>query len=226
MGGPVAITLRTRGGREYRASGWTNATPWMFNNPLFFADDPEHVGALVKNFEAALKSPKAERGWYERHNHLAPYGYGLIVADLKTRTLLGRQGYTAFGTTGTVFLWDENPHTPKPGGALDRLLGFVRRGWVSEVRKVRGREKDGRWRWVRDTGAWDEARVRSVAGRPLAAGEARTFHYAPAGWKVRNYDEGATGFVRMREDVKALGFKLTPYENRLWREYLTRLDGE
>lgn len=218
MGGTVAITLRTARGKEYRVSDWTNATPWMFNNPPFFENDRGHVTTLTRRFGKTLRTPRRDLSYTDLGRHLAPRSYGLIVADLKAKTLLDCQGYTSFFQMYSVHLWDEDPARPLPGGPLERLLGFVRRGWVAGV----DRYDPGAGGWGEDgSGAWTEKRIRvELAGRRAReAGDFR-FRFEPPGWTYTRYPEDADGFTRMRADVKALGFELTRYENALWHKYI------
>lgn len=98
MGGSVSVTIREPNGQEHRMLRWTNSMPWAINSVRMLSEkpDPAHLAQYLKN-----------RNEWDEEGHLAPDGYGLVVVDFVTHTLLSHQGYTTFGRRPAVHLGND-----------------------------------------------------------------------------------------------------------------------
>lgn len=114
MGGSVALTIRfsseqhgsppgllARG--EYRGSCHTNVLPDGLWDVPFYVDldtSRKHaetwLDAILENRRA---NPEAEAMW-GKHNMLAPIGYGIVIIDYVTSTLISAQGYSSPARVG------------------------------------------------------------------------------------------------------------------------------
>jgi len=96
MGGFIALAVRYSDGQEYRGSCWTNVLPdGLFGHGFYLEDESEaHTRKWLDNI---LKERREDReleemwgGW----NKLAPDGYGIVLVDYKTGTVISANGYT------------------------------------------------------------------------------------------------------------------------------------
>jgi len=97
MGGPIALTIRFDVGDEYRGSCWTNVLPeGLFDAPFYDPDKSKaHAKAWLKKLLARRSKSKDLEEMWGGHDMLAPLGYGLVVVDYVTSTLVSGQGYTS-----------------------------------------------------------------------------------------------------------------------------------
>jgi hypothetical protein len=96
MGGSIALTVRFDKKREYRGSCWTNTLPFGMWAPPFYdpATSKRHVSRWLGTLLAHRKrDPVLEKMWGS-WNKLAPRGYGLLVVDYVTSTIISAQGYS------------------------------------------------------------------------------------------------------------------------------------
>jgi len=103
MGGTIAWTTRLPDGAELRMHRWTNAMPWAVVNLGLLNLEERHLDAMHSQWKEMRADYEAHKddGEYEFHmtsayfpgGGLAPAGYGLLVIDCKTRTILHSQGY-------------------------------------------------------------------------------------------------------------------------------------
>lgn len=97
MGGSIALTMRFSDATEWRGSCHTNALPLgLFDAPFYDPTIGEHharkwLDSILENRRA---EPQLEKNWGGWHK-LAPEGYGLIVVDYLSDTLISHQGYSA-----------------------------------------------------------------------------------------------------------------------------------
>lgn len=97
MGGIIALTVRWAPGDEYRGSCWTNILPeGLWDTPFYIDLDTSkrHTKTWVQSVvENRRLKPGLEEMW-GGHNMLAPLGYGLVVVDYVTSTLIAANGYS------------------------------------------------------------------------------------------------------------------------------------
>lgn len=97
MGGKVALTVRASETEEYRGSCWTNLLPLGLFAPDFYVDlesSRRHAWAWVQELlEHRRLTPSLERMW-GGHGMCAPVGYGIVLVDYVTSTLVSAQGYS------------------------------------------------------------------------------------------------------------------------------------
>jgi hypothetical protein len=96
MGGSIALTIRWSASRDYRGSCWTNILPdglWAapFYDP---ARSQRHAWTwLSRVLRSRSKDPQLEAMW-GGHNKLAPLGYGIVIIDYVSSSLISAQGYS------------------------------------------------------------------------------------------------------------------------------------
>lgn len=229
MGGTVGFTLRLPDGTEHRGTTYTNWTPFSVNNPSLFECDPEHLKGMVD-----LMQRYHDKFPHDRNPYLAPYGYGLIVVDCQKKCLYHRQGYTDYGAIRGFDLCDANPAKYEPGSSLGRLLGVVDRGWCFQIDKWYRPRSQGVTGWFKWRGPTvtdkQKAAITDLIKTRLAGKHSSCpsfkFYFSPPEWSIRRFADSAAGLREMRQAVKLLGFKYTPYESALWRKYIKRYGDE
>lgn len=98
MGGRVALTVRASEAEQWRGSCWTNALPDGLFAAEFYVDlesSRRHAWDFVQRLLAARRDePRIEELW-GGHGMCAPTGYGIVVVDYVSSTLVSAQGYCA-----------------------------------------------------------------------------------------------------------------------------------
>lgn len=98
MGGSVALTIRFSPEKQYRGSCWTNVLPEGLWAAPFYIDldtSRKHTEQWLENLlEHRRRDPELEEMW-GGHDTLAPLGYGLVIIDYVTSTLISAQGYSS-----------------------------------------------------------------------------------------------------------------------------------
>lgn len=87
MGGSLKVVVRETDGAIHSMQRWTNNLTWWLHRPSFI-NRPELV--MQEYIEAKSQSP-----YYQENDTLSPSGYGLVVIDLKSKTILTHQNYTS-----------------------------------------------------------------------------------------------------------------------------------
>lgn len=236
MGGSVAVTIREPNGTEHRMCRWTNTLPWGINNVKMLAaePDPEHLADYLKEWQAMradyLKNKDTGNFEYNMTDCYAPYpllapmGYGLVLVDFKTHTLITKQGYAGFNTLAAVTMWGEWATRGK-GGALaqQQSLDAVLAGKSgSTTIRLAGWWKAGR---VLGVGYYEKGKA---CERPqmMNAETVEDFLLSltiddhivldPAPFTVIEATDKP--WTEVLEIVKGLGFELTPEEMAEWDE--------
>jgi len=95
MGGPVAFATRFSNGDVVCMDVWTNPLPYLIKTKAVLLERNEQV---VRNHYQECRGVMELDGVTPMHTDvpLAPLGYGLIVLDFKTRSLMSMQNYTSF----------------------------------------------------------------------------------------------------------------------------------
>jgi RNAse (barnase) inhibitor barstar len=92
MGGSINVAIRFRSGEAVCVERWTNNMPWWFRNLKMYQGDETHVReylAMTRNNDY-LADPHATG----RPQSLQNGGYGLIVWDYMTNTILDNNSYS------------------------------------------------------------------------------------------------------------------------------------
>jgi hypothetical protein len=134
MGGSVALTIRISETKEYRGSCWTNILPYGLWAAPFYADldtSRRHAESWLDKLLAHREAdPELEDLW-GGHDKLAPLGYGLVLVDYVSSTLISTQGYAwpdriiRFGPPPSCSERDRDPDLNEKWAALEAagLLG-------------------------------------------------------------------------------------------------------
>lgn len=112
MGGSVLVGIRRRNGEIHLSERWTNATPYWFNDPDFYADDEVTLQEYLDG----------EDGKPQTRIH--PSGYGVILVDLIKRRVLSRQDYTGIGSV-TLNTTDEEK--------MELVVKLKERGLITRI---------------------------------------------------------------------------------------------
>lgn len=98
MGGIIALTIRISPEQVYRGSCWTNILPEGLWAAPFYVDldvSRAHAKTWLETLLARRRAdPELEEMW-GGHNMLAPLGYGIVIIDYVTSTLVSDQGYSS-----------------------------------------------------------------------------------------------------------------------------------
>lgn len=98
MGGRVALTIRASETEQYRGSCHTNVLPFGLFDPRFYVDldsSRRHAWSWIQMIlESRRLSPALNEMW-GGHDLCAPEGYGIVVVDYVTSTLVSAQGYSS-----------------------------------------------------------------------------------------------------------------------------------
>lgn len=251
MGGSIAVTARRANGEVIRMCRWTNPLPFFFQNARLFEGDETHLDEYLKqwyqmrdDFERNNTRPEPDieedaEAWdkwsarfeypmtpvYAPYPFLAPHGYGLVVIDYQTQTMLSMQGYSAlievspdtFGHAGPF------PENPPDFGPLTSFLAVSRQEHEEEVSRISGLFKR-KCLYVVPRGAESSDQATLVpdldTARAIAAEDNAWFKYRffvkPDPWKVRRFPETPDGADEFHDNLVDLGFQFTPQENDLW----------
>lgn len=96
MGGRIAITVRASETEQWRGSCWTNILPLGLFTAEFYADierSRRHSWAWVQGLWERRAAEPGLEGMWGGHGMLAPTGYGIVVVDYVSRSLVSAQGY-------------------------------------------------------------------------------------------------------------------------------------
>ena len=128
MGGSVGFTIREENGKEHRMCRWTNCTPQYVNNSKFIEKDKTHLDNYLSIWYEMVDEYTSEEyktkdltmsDVYAPNPFLAPMGYGLVVVDYQTNTVLHLQGYTGYGTINPASI-----NNAEHSGDFDRIEDF------------------------------------------------------------------------------------------------------
>lgn len=91
MGGAVKVVVRESDGTVHNMCRWTNNLTWWLHRPEFITNPDK----LLKEYIEAKK----DSAYYSENDTLSPEGYGLVVIDAVTKTILSHQDYTDLNQT-------------------------------------------------------------------------------------------------------------------------------
>ncbi len=223
MGGNVGFTIREEDGKEHRMCRWTNSTPDFINHSKFIEKDKEHLNdylntwyEMVEDYNGSQELPMSS--CYVPGACLAPDGYGLIVVDYKTNTLLHLQGYTNYGrllpSSINIATYDESPEAKEK---IEDCKKLITTGKITKARAF-SKELNEHFIEIKD---FDQVLL-SISER-FSTDEKRTLlcdliiDMNP--WVIKRFDEDAEGVKNFKNEVLSLGFILTEEENKQWDEF-------
>jgi len=254
MGGSIAVTARRANGETVRMCRWTNSLPYFFQDARWLDGDETHLDEYLKqwyvmrdDYERNNPGPKPDdddaadawRKWSDAFEHnmtsvyapypfLAPHGYGLVVIDYQTQTVLSMQGYSAltevfpdsFERVGPF------PENPPDLGPLTSVLAVSRQGQAKKVARIMGLF-ERRCLYVMPRGSSSLESAVPVPDIETAknlvndkdAWFAYRFFIKPDPWKVLTFPETPDGADEFHDTLIDLGFRFTAQEKDLWNEF-------
>ena len=99
MGGTIAICMRTDE-KTTTVESYTNSMPWYIDNYKFYNSDEMHLSEFLASHNNDVMD-------------MVHCGYGIVVLDHTTKTILSQQGYTLFGSISFISMAVEDPHKTK-----------------------------------------------------------------------------------------------------------------
>jgi len=212
MGGPIGVTVRLEDGTVESIEAWTNPLPWFIDNDRFYNRDKKHITDYLESY----KDDKMD---------VIPTGYGIVVLDLETKTILSHQGYTHFGCISFVSIALENgttkivyEHENNHSNIFKRLF---EQGMITSYSDF-DRSVDG---WVKET--------HSLKGKSLGEVEVILLEHMNAkesmggtefiidtGWEIIDYDETSAGLEALKLKMIELGFVFNLSDEKNWTEYI------
>ena len=230
MGGSLGVTIRDIEGKEHRMCRWTNPTPSFINSVGFIEKDQTHLDEYLKVWYDMVESYKT--GAYKKEKftmvdsyapnpYLAPMGYGLLLIDYTTSTILHMQGYANYGEDSATGIG----------------LALLSDGAEREIQRYKDlfEKKKMRSLFDYDFDAWDRGEkdengeVKKIRFSPksweellnMCKGKKRThmnIELDMSPWKIKRFDSSeAENFLK---EVEELGFSLDEQERSLWKEWV------
>jgi len=224
MGGTIAVTIRRADGREHRQARWTNPLSYLFLNLGFIEGDDSYFDEYIARWDEMRADWLANHiggdyrfqmtSCYGDWTHLAPTGYGLVVVDYKTKTVLHSQGYSALTSfLSSTFSKDCGyagiEEWPEPS-----VVALVKAGRVS--RKT----------WVTDKGWKDQGKVldwHEEANRAGSLGSRMVMCNYPVDmgeWTFERFGEHPDDLVKFWNKLVDMGFEFNEEEEAAWDEFI------
>lgn len=227
MGGSIAVVVRDWDGVIHKQGRWTNGLSTCFNDVRFF----EGNRAFLKDY---LTRESAYGPW----NRVAPYGYGLVLADCQTKTLLDWQGYTAqlggkiyeFAFAPRKWSDDEEPRVMHEEDR-EQAVAYFAAGRARYVQMVRFKTK-GEDSWQVPVKTIEEVddiarKSRGVGGGNRDSDEC--FRYLVCDispWTHIRYEETTPGLRQMQQNIVDLGLPMTPADKAEWTKFIKQREDE
>jgi len=231
MGGTIAVTLRRADGREHRMARWTNVFSHILMDPAFIEGPDSFWDKYIALWDDMrddwLKNHVTKNF---RHNMtpcygdwplLAPTGYGLIVIDYKTKTILHSQGYSSMVKMLPGTFSDQPMHTGAEDWPDTRVVKLIEQGRVT-------REHWDGLKWIKpmldhEVTSWEAENQRTKdAGFPASMRDQYPVDMSP--WTVERFDEGAPGLREMKIRLAELEFKFSDDEETAWEDFFSEWD--
>ncbi len=207
MGGSINVTIRKEDETVYNMSKWTNDLPWFCQNVKFYEINNKHIQNYIDKTQP------------NEFTSLNPDGYGLVVFDFNTKTILSNQNYInfdvisisslrieTFDSENTLPLYDEYSTTNNVKKLLDKKIIKTYNSCSSLDNNIT----------INKISSWNEV-VTLINGDISQWIE---FNLTPPNWTLLEFDDDHDGFNKMKNKIIELGFKLNNEEIKLWDEFL------
>jgi len=220
MGGTVSVTVR-RKGEEFRMQRWTNSLPWFALNDRLYEGGEDYLNDYLEqwllmksDYEKNKDSGKFEHNMTDAYfpsSGLCPDGYGLVVVDYDTRTILSMQDYCSFNDINTagILLDKDNKSEDSRYSIFKRL---VEKGYINSA-------------YTRE-GEIDISSMSFTDIEEKYLGEITDSYYFTIinDWDVIYFDDDADGVRAFKDKVEELGFELSDTEENYWQESIKDAD--
>jgi len=240
MGGSIAVTMRTPDGTIHKMCRWTNILGWVVTNLRLAQKDPEHIKKVLKPWQdmradwlkgKPYKYPMTDV--YGHYDHLAPYGYGLVVIDMVNDVILSWQGYTNLETvTGASIRLslDGRVLGEEPGDTeVDRFRALFDAGRVKGVYTYSRKTKEHGFQEFDKGYPWtfqellEELEAHEWAGNDQIDVLWTQFVIDLSPFTVEDFEESVQGIRAMRERVIELFAEPDEEEERIWAEFIAEM---
>ena len=210
MSGSIGVTIRDVDGNEHRMCRWVNSIPDFIRNVKLINKDPKHLDDylavwqdMVEEHSTGNYKKVSVASMYAPYPFLAPRGYGMLVVDYKTNTILHSQNYSSLESFGRGHIALAIT-SADPNGADD----------PDELNEIKELYDAGRLGTV---ATWGELLATSEQGQ----GHPVKIQFNP--WTMHEFPGAARdghGLRDMRQAVKDLGFVLSPEEETIWSNFI------
>lgn len=205
MGGYLSVVIRTSSGSVEKMSNWTNYLPYFVANDMFF----EENNAYIQNYINQMDSEGV----------LVPEGYGLVVLDFMSKSILSCQGYCMLERMSLAsFQLEANKNkknkigTPK-ADALKRMI---------EKRMVRVYEDFDSYSSPEIIAITSFIQAQQLIDSSILSFKTwGDFILDPIGWSIIDYKEDWLGYVELKKKLIELNFTFTPSEDRDWERVIS-----
>lgn len=236
MGGSIGFTLREENKTEHRMCRWTNVMPTLLSSMDFINKDPKNYKdfletwyEMVNDYKLHLEGEKplpkiTMVDVYAPYPFLAPTGYGLVLVDYVSNTIISSQGYCGFGKldyTKIYLVYDGDIYGHDPESRKyakeeceqykslfdnERIISF--RSYDHELQKEVITNKIFSWNDF-------EEMVKASEGTSNYG----SFKIDMSPWTLYNYETTPEDIDKMKNHILQLGFVLTEEEEKIWKEW-------
>lgn len=242
MGGTVGLTIRLASGKEYRMARWTNMLPWAFKNINLLTGKPKHIKDIINSWDKMVLDYANHKKTGEKFKYpmtdsyvseiqeaaLCPISYGLVVLDLKTKTILDLQGYSSLNYMDIYSASNLIHRNEKDDGyhienekdkenAFWSLLKLIQAGKITQLRKYDPKKGivfspfDEKLKLELETkeglSKFLIAHTKTRGDTPICG-----FVIDMSPFTYVRFEESKVGALTMLKAVKDLGFKLSDKE--------------
>lgn len=242
MGGTISVAIRLsdeiRKPDEpeiYKMYRWTNSLQLLWSDPRLAKNDRSHLDEYLKQWiemrDDYEKNKKTDNFQFNMTPVYAPYdavplapdGYGLVVCDYQTQTILSMQGYTE--PTSLLFMssWDTTEdilhalrnnllilHSYHPKNPNIRMEGKVANGLADLLEEYK---KDYR----------STIDILNKFGK-MHGDTYMGFLIDLSPWTILEFKESPDGSAKFLEKLKDLNFEFSDADLEQWSEWNKRYD--
>lgn len=256
MGGVLNWTMRLPDGVEHRMKRHTGDLPNFIGRPAFFAGKPSHLADTVEHWlshkadwdENAGQRPFRLRGTPDLGpypSRLGPTGYGLVVTDFISGTILSNQCYSVLDSIS--FIWIDYGSTKERQTWQSSFANkYLREHAMVDARRIKAytsvtrcskaveavtelggsyqlHENDNDYYKVRIPGTTPFPQVVDFLwGLPQVGDDSITMgtrgEVDTNPMSVEHFQDTSVGWMQMKQRVLDLGFTMTDEDHILWDE--------
>lgn len=224
MGGTVAVTIRFEDGTVEPMGRWTNSLPGFFQDVKFVKKDQSHLDEYLRDWfemkddwDKNHKSGRFEfpmTPCYGNWRHIAPTGYGLVVIDYKTETILSMQGYSSLNTFHSSRILMNNNESREE--IAEAIKHFVENGHAYYILRTdfEGLHRKKYIGTIEEFIIWNEKNWHEIFQIE--------FDLTP--WKIIHIDETQEGAKAFFEKLIELDFDIPEADQNYWKEWIDEYD--